>query len=77
MFALTIAIIRVATSPTASLAATREAQRVFPVPEVIANLFQRKALRHEAAGAGMSKRVRPPAWDMDSEHTQTCADQTV
>jgi hypothetical protein len=38
MFALTIAIIRVATSPTASLAATREGQRVFPVPEVIESI---------------------------------------
>lgn len=41
------------------------------------NLIQRKALRHQAAGTGMAKRVRPTAWDMDSGRTQTCADQMV
>ena len=43
------------------------------VPDVITNLFQRKPPRHQAAGTGMAKRVRPTAWDMDSERTQTSA----
>jgi O-antigen ligase len=37
-FALAIALLRVATSPTASLETTREDQRLFPMPEVIESI---------------------------------------
>src|ERR1019366_5318815 len=47
------------------------------VPEMIANFFQRKPFRHQAAGTGMAQRVRSAAWDPDSECTQTCADQMI
>ena len=47
------------------------------VPEMIADLFQRKPFRHQVAGTGMAQRVRSAAWSLDSECTQTCADQMV
>ena len=44
---------------------------------MISNLFQRKPLRHQATGTGVTKRVWPAARNLDSERVQTGADQVV
>src|SRR2546430_1778276 len=44
---------------------------------MIAYLFQRKAFRHQMAGTGMAQAMRSAARHLDSECTQTCANQAV